>query len=107
MAEPYKDPPKVPPIWEFILYTSIGTQNGRQAESVLRQLCEHYLPNGYKLKVVDIRKNIDAVPPDVLAVPTAIRTFPLPERRVIGNLSSTQKAAEGLGLDEFFDLEPL
>lgn len=43
------------------------------------------------------------LPGSLLAVPTIIRLSPLPERRVIGNLSSYQRALEGLGLHQIGD----
>ena len=54
----------------------------------------------YHLKVVDIRDPSAILPPDILAAPTVVRTFPQPGRRVIGDLSATEKAVEGLGLQD-------
>lgn len=87
-------------MWEFILYFSSGSKEGQKVESALKRLCDRYVPNRYRIKTIDIAKNIDDVPLDIIAVPTIIRLSPLPEKRVIGNLASEKLAVEGLGLDE-------
>lgn len=92
--------PDTTEIWKFVLYKSGGRLTSRQAESTIRNLCEKYLKGRYTLEVIDIRVDIEAVPPDILAVPTIIRKFPNPERRVIGSLSESNKVVTGLGLDE-------
>lgn len=84
--------------WELELYTAGSSPTSRKAEAALRNLCDRFIPGRYKIKVIDLL----AVPPtealDILAVPTVVRIWPQPERRVIGDLSQTRKAAEGLGL---------
>jgi len=50
------------------------------------------------LDVVDVLEAGAELPPDVLALPMVVRAAPLPERRVIGDLSQAVKAAEWLGL---------
>ena len=90
-------------IWEFKLYINGETFDNRQVESKLRKLCEHYLGEKFRLQTLDINDEKIIFPEDLLAVPTIIRLHPLPERRVIGNLSSRQRAVEGLGLQEFGD----
>ena len=84
--------------WEFTLYKAGDSPSSRNAETLLRKLCDHYLDGRYHLKVVDIRDRSTVLPLDILAAPTVVRTFPRPERRVIGDLSATEKAIEGLGL---------
>jgi circadian clock protein KaiB len=85
-------------IWELTLYKVGGSPSSIKAETHLRKLCDHYLLDRYHLKVVDIRDRSAPLPPDILAAPTVVRTFPQPERRVIGDLSATEKAVEALGL---------
>jgi circadian clock protein KaiB len=85
-------------IWEFILYKAGDSPSSKKAETLLRKLCDRYLLERYHLKVVDIGDPSAILPPDILAAPTVVRTFPQPERRVIGDLSATEKAVEGLGL---------
>lgn len=86
--------------WKFILYISGNAPVTRETESRLRKLCDHYLPNGYHLDIIDVTENTNEIPPDVLAVPMVARVSPLPERRVIGDLSDTKRTVQGLGLKE-------
>ena len=81
------------------MYLDSEMESSQQAESALRALLEHYLANRYRLEIIDIRENFDAVPNDVLAIPTIIRRAPRPERRVVGNLSAVDKAVAGLELE--------
>ena len=99
MAKPHQQIPDAPEIWKLILYKSERSLTSRQAESTLRNICEKYLHGRYTLDVIDINDDIELVPPDILVVPTVIRKFPYPERRVIGNLSESERAFAGLGLD--------
>ncbi len=84
--------------WELTLYKAGDSPSSRNAEAQLQKLCNHYLKGRYQLTVVDIRDRSAVLPPDILAAPTVVCMFPRPERRVIGDLSATEKAIEGLGL---------
>ncbi len=86
--------------WRFILYIAGEKPIMQHAESSLRRLCNEHLEGRHVIEVVDLFDLEADVPPDVLAVPTVIRVVPKPERRVVGDLSETAKAAEWLGLTE-------
>ena len=103
MGTPTDNAPQHREIWEFKLYINGETFDNRQVESKLRKLCENYLGEYFRLQVLDINDEKTTFPEDLLAVPTIIRIHPLPERRVIRNLSSGHRAVEGLGLQEFGD----
>jgi len=69
------------------------------AISNLKQICNSYLGNDYAIEVIDLLEHPElACQHQILAVPTAIRTYPLPERRVIGDLSRTDVAVALLEL---------
>lgn len=90
-------------VWEFELYINGDTYDNRRVESKLRSLCEHHLKDKFSIHVIDIAEEDVDLPDSLLAVPTIIRLSPLPERRVIGNLSSYKRAVEGLGLHQIGD----
>jgi circadian clock protein KaiB len=73
------------------------TPTAQQVEHKLRQLCEHFVPGQYRLKVVNVLGASAELPSDLLAIPTIVRILPLPERKVIGDLSENETAARGLG----------
>ena len=74
--------------WKFTLYVAGGMANSDSAISSLKQICNSYLGNNYAIEVIDLLEHPElAREHQILAVPTTIRAYPLPERRVIGDLS--------------------
>ena len=74
--------------WKFALYITGDTARSRSAISNMEQICNSYLGNDYAIEVIDLLQQPElARQHQILAVPTVIRTYPLPERRVIGDLS--------------------
>ena len=87
--------------YSFRLYVAGQTERSQAAESNLRALCESRLPGGYELEVIDATEQPGmAEEQRILATPTVVRLAPLPQRRVIGDLSDHQRAAYALGLPE-------
>jgi circadian clock protein KaiB len=77
--------------WKFALYVTGDTARSDSAISSLEQICNSYLGKDYAIKVIDLLEHPElARQHQILAVPTVIRTYPLPERRVIGDLSRTE-----------------
>ena len=75
------------------------TERSQAAEANLRVLCESRLPGSYELEVIDATEQPGlAEEQRILATPTVLRLTPLPQRRVIGDLSDHQRAAYALGL---------
>lgn len=64
-----------------------------------KALCEKYLENRYELEIIDIYQQPElAVNEEIIAVPVLIKKFPLPEERVIGDLSDIDKVLQSLDL---------
>jgi len=77
--------------WKFALYITGDTARSDSAINSLKQICNSYLGNDYAIEVIDLLEHPElARQHQIMAVPTAIRTYPLPERRVIGDLSRTE-----------------
>ena len=77
--------------WKFTLYTTGDTARSDSAISSLKHICNSYLGNDYEIEVINLLEHPElARQHQILAVPTTIRTYPLPERRVIGDLSRTE-----------------
>jgi circadian clock protein KaiB len=82
------------------LYVAGATDRSRQAVLRVRELCQTELHGEYELEVIDIyQQPILARDGQILATPTLVREFPLPVRRLIGNLSNTTGLFVGLDLD--------
>jgi circadian clock protein KaiB len=81
------------------LYVSGATPHSMLAIMNVKKICEKYLHGRYGLEVIDIYQELDLAKRDqVLAVPTLIKQSPLPLRRLIGDMSNTDRVLDGLGV---------
>jgi len=81
-----------------LFVTGMTPRSTRAVENV-RAICERYLPGRYELEVVDIyQQPALARGEQIIAAPTLIKKLPLPLRRVIGDLSSTERVMVGLDI---------
>ncbi len=85
--------------WELRLYVAGQTPNCALAFSNLRKLCESHLENRYRIEVIDLLENPQLSRGDqILAIPTLVRRLPTPVRRIIGDLSNTERVLVGLDI---------
>lgn len=93
-------PAKAAPMqWDLRLYVAGPTPKSVAAFRNLEDLCEKHLAGHYHISVVDLMKNPQLAKGDqILAVPTVVRNLPSPIRKVIGNLSNTERVLVGLDL---------
>jgi len=85
--------------WKFALYVTGNPVRSDSAISSLEQICKACLGNDYAIEVIDLLERPElARQHQILAVPTVIRTYPLPERRVIGDLSRPEPVVAFLEL---------
>ena len=102
--KPRKKP--VPPlvagdVWDLRLYIAGRTPKSMAALANLKKICEERLKGKYKISVIDLLKNPQLAKDDqILALPTLVRMLPDPMKRIIGDLSSTERVLVG------FDLRP-
>lgn len=74
-------------------------QRGVAAFGNLRALCERYLPGKYAIEVVDLLETPQLARGDqIVAIPTLVRKLPSPIRKIVGDLSNTEKTLVGLQL---------
>lgn len=93
--------PAAPPeeIWELRLYVTGRSPKCLQAIENLRLVCEQYLQGRYHIDVVDLLDNPRLAAYDqILAVPTLVRRLPPPIRKIVGDLSDTERLLAGLQL---------
>ena len=65
----------------------------------LKVLCEEHLKGRYQIEVIDLRENPQLARGDqIVAIPTLVRTFPLPLRTIIGDVSNSVRLLVGLDL---------
>ena len=81
------------------LYITGATPNSLRAVANIKKLCEEYLAGRYSLEIIDVYQQAEiAETEQLIALPLLIKKRPLPERRLIGDLSQFDKVAKGLGL---------
>ncbi|NCA70721.1 MAG: circadian clock protein KaiB [Sphingobacteriia bacterium] len=85
--------------WLLRLYVAGQTPRSVLAFVNLRQICEEHLAGRYQIEVIDIQAQPElASAAQILAVPTLVRALPEPIRRIIGDLSQTERVLVGLDL---------
>ena len=86
-------------IWELRLYVAGQTAKSLQAFANLKRICEEHLAGRYQIEVIDLLKNPQLARGDqILALPTLVRKLPEPVRKIIGDLSNTERVLVGLDL---------
>jgi len=85
------------PEWQLRLYVAGNTPRAAAAMANLKRICETHLAGRYSIEVVDLLVNPKLAAGDqILAVPTLVRKFPEPLRKIIGDLSSDERVLVGL-----------
>jgi circadian clock protein KaiB len=86
--------------WELRLYVAGQTPRSIAALANLRKICEEHLAGKYRVEVVDLMANPQLARGDqILAIPTLVRKLPSPIRKIIGDLSQTERVLMGIGVD--------
>jgi len=85
--------------WELRLYVAGQTPKSLTAFSNLKGICEKHLAGKYRIEIVDLNKDPTLARGDqILALPTLVRKLPQPIRKIIGDLSDTERVLVGLDL---------
>ena len=83
--------------WELRLYVAGQTSKSMTALTNLKKLCEQYLPGHHSIEVIDLGKKPELARQDqIVAIPTLVRKLPEPIRKIIGDLSNTDRALVAL-----------
>ncbi len=85
----------------YLLRLYVAGMTGRSFDAIerAREMCETYLPGRYELEVIDIHQRPELARIDqIVAVPTLVRSQPLPIRRLVGDLSNRERVIHGLEL---------
>jgi circadian clock protein KaiB len=100
MTEPLTvEPSSGAEAWELRLYVAGETAKSIAAVANLNRICNEHLPGQFQIEVVDLLKNPQLARGDqIIAIPTLVRKLPNPVRKVIGDLSNTEKTLVGLQL---------
>ena len=85
--------------WLLRLYVAGQTPKCITAFANLKKICAEYLDNRYQIEIIDLLENPQLARGDqIVAIPTLVRNLPEPVRKIIGDLSNTEKVLVGLDL---------
>src|ERR1700733_11466689 len=88
------------PTFILRLFVTGASPNSTRAISNLKNICEEHLKNRYELEIIDVyQQPLVAEREQLIALPLLIKKAPGMERRLIGDMSNTQKVLQGLGLE--------
>jgi circadian clock protein KaiB len=97
--KPSERPGKAPVDYELRLYVAGQTPRTLRAINNLKGVCETHLQGRYSVEVIDLLEKPQLARGDqILAVPTLVRKLPSPMKKIIGDLSDTDRVLIGLDL---------
>ncbi len=87
--------------WKLRLYVAGQTSKSLAAVANLRRFCDEHLAGDYHIEVIDLLKHPQLAAGDqILAIPTLVRRLPTPVKKIIGDLSKTDRVLVGLDLQQ-------
>jgi circadian clock protein KaiB len=87
-----KESPRSEENWMMRLYVAGQSARSIAAIANLRRICDRYMPGRCAVEIVDLMRNPELAKLDqIIAIPTLVRKVPRPVRRIIGDLSATEK----------------
>ena len=85
--------------WSLRLYIAGQTPKSVAALANLRRICDEHMNGEYEVEVIDLMESPHLAQKDqIVAIPTLVRQLPEPLKRIIGDLSNTQRVLVGLDL---------
>lgn len=85
--------------WQFRLYVAGQTPKSIRAFGNLKKFCEEHVAGKYSIEIIDLLKNPKLARGDqIVAIPTLVRKVPQPIRKIIGDLSNTERVIVGLDI---------
>jgi circadian clock protein KaiB len=89
------------PRWVLKLYVAGQTPKSMEAFSNLKSICEEHLKGEYKIEIIDLIERPQLAKGDqIFAIPTLVRKLPEPIKKIIGDLSNTERVLVGLNIKE-------
>ncbi len=86
-------------MYELRLYVAGQTPSSVRAFANLKKICEDHLKGKYTIEVIDLLENPQLARGDqIMAIPTLVRKLPEPVKKIIGDLSKTERVLVGLDL---------
>jgi len=90
-----------PTVYQLSLFITGASPNSVRAINNIKSICEEYLSGNYELKIIDVYQLPEVAQREqIIALPTLIKRGPAPERRLVGDMSDTNKVLRGLGITD-------
>ena len=97
MENPQMQTPEGKTTWDLRLYVAGQSPKSLAAFMNLKKFCETHLPGQYRIEIVDLMEDPERAQNDqIVAIPTLVRKLPEPIRKIIGDLSNTDRVLVGL-----------
>jgi circadian clock protein KaiB len=85
--------------YQLVLYVTGASPNSVRAINNIKEICETFLNDNYSLEIIDVHQTPEVAQREqIIALPTLIKKGPIPERRLVGDLSDRAKVLRGLGI---------
>jgi len=98
-ANDSSDQPTPTKLWHLRLYVAGQTPKCLTALANLKKICDEHLAGEYEIEIIDLLERPQLASGDqILAIPTLVRKLPAPIRKIIGDLSNTERVLVGLDL---------
>ena len=86
--------------WNLRLYIAGQIPKSITAFTNLKKICEQHLANQYNIEIIDLVRHPELARKDqILAIPTLVRRLPPPLKKIIGDLSNSEKVLLGLDME--------
>jgi len=86
--------------WNLRLYIAGQTPKSITALTNLKKICDQHLANQYNIEIIDLVRHPELARKDqILAIPTLVRSLPPPLKKIIGDLSNSEKVLLGLDME--------
>ena len=83
----------------FRLFVTGASPNSLRAITNTKNICEEYLNENYELEIIDVHQQpLVAKEENIIALPLLIKKYPLPEKRLIGDMSDMERVLKSIGV---------
>lgn len=91
---------EIPEFYNLKLYITGAAPSSARAIANLKTICEDHLGKNYDLEIIDVyQQPVKANEEQIIALPTLVKSSPLPVKRLIGDMSDKGKVLLGLGIN--------
>lgn len=92
------DEPKV--VYKLRLFITGASPNSMRAVTNTKKICEQFLKDRYELEIIDVYQQAELIKHEqIIALPLLKKDYPLPQKKLIGDMSDVKNVLKGLGIE--------